>query len=231
MPDPAHILVVDDDDRLRDLLRRYLTDQGFIVSVAADAKEARACLQRVHVDLIVLDVMMPGETGLSLTASLRQTGQAVPILLLTARTESNDRIDGLEAGADDYLPKPFEPRELVLRINAILRRAALPPQTPPAEIRMGRWIFDPDRGELRAPIENETLRLTDSEAKLLRLLSTRPGTVFRRDDLITESGADLNARTIDVQITRLRRKIEDDPRQPQWLQTVRGEGYLLRVGS
>ncbi|MBB6254692.1 response regulator [Nitrospirillum iridis] len=218
-----HILVVDDDDRLREALRRYLSQNGFIVSAAADAAAARRMLASLNFDLMVLDVRMPGESGLDLTRSLRADG-GLPILLLTANGQPDDRIAGLEAGADDYLPKPFEPRELVLRITSILRR--LPkPAVATAEVRLGRWVFDADREELRS--SDETVRLTSGEASLLRTLAAQPGTVFTREDL-GGAGIDSNARAIDVQVTRLRRKIETDPRQPRYLQTVRGEGYVLR---
>ncbi|MDG3440917.1 response regulator [Nitrospirillum amazonense] len=218
-----HILVVDDDDRLREALRRYLSQNGFIVSAAADAAAARRMLASLHFDLMVLDVRMPGESGLQLTRSLRADG-GLPILLLTANGQPDDRIAGLEAGADDYLPKPFEPRELVLRITSILRRLPKPASVA-AEVRLGRWVFDAEREELRSG--EETVRLTSGEASLLRTLAAQPGVVFTREDL-GRAGIDSNARAIDVQVTRLRRKIETDPRQPRYLQTVRGEGYVLR---
>ena len=221
-----HILVVDDDNRLRELLRKYLVDNGFVVATARDAAEARAQLAALCFDLIVLDVMMPGETGLELTASLRKTSE-IPILLLTARGEPDDRIAGLEAGADDYLPKPFEPRELVLRLNSILRRAPPPAVAEPARtLRLGRWTYHPERDELRAG--DEILRLTTAEATLMRVLAAAPGTVLSREEVTGRVGIDGNARSVDVQVTRLRRKIEDDPRQPRYLHTVRGEGYVLR---
>ena len=222
-----HILVVDDDNRLRELLRKYLADNGFVVATARDAAEARAQLASLCFDLIVLDVMMPGETGLELTASLRQSNE-IPILLLTARGEPDDRIAGFEAGADDYLAKPFEPRELVLRLNSILRRAPPPVLAPePARaLRLGRWTYHPDRDELRAG--GTILRLTTSEAALMRVLAAAQGTVLSREELTGRAEVDGNARSVDVQVTRLRRKIEDDPRQPRYLHTVRGEGYALR---
>jgi two-component system phosphate regulon response regulator OmpR len=219
-----HILVVDDDTRLRQLLRKYLMDHGFMVATARDAADARAQLDGLSFDLIVLDVMMPGETGLELTAALRRTSE-IPILLLTARGEPDDRIAGLEAGADDYLAKPFEPRELVLRINAILRRLP-PPGEPVRTLRLGRWTWHPDRDELRCG--DEILRLTTAEAALLRVLAADPGVTLSREDLTERARIDGNARSVDVQVTRLRRKIEDDPRQPRYLHTVRGEGYVLR---
>ena len=231
-----HILAVDDDARLRNLLRRFLMENGFRVSVAADAAAARAHLQNLVFDLIVLDVMMPGENGVELTRALRAESQ-VPILLLTAMGESGDRIAGLESGADDYLTKPFEPRELVLRIRTILRRASPPP--PPAvaapmaggEILFGEFRFDPVRNMLWRG--EEPVRLTESEGALLAVFAASPGTVFSREDLAEGEAPDGggNARSIDVQITRLRRKIEPDPKFPRFLQTVRGRGYVLRPDS
>ncbi len=222
-----HVLVVDDDTRLRELLRKYLAGNGFLVSTAADAADARAKLQSLAFDLIVLDIMMPGESGLELTEWLRRDS-AIPILLLTARGEPDDRIAGLEAGADDYLAKPFQPRELVLRITSILRRqAASPPAPPPAQpVRLGPLLYLPDRDELRNG--EEVIRLTSAEAGLLRVLAGQPGVTFTREELAERAKAIGNARTIDVQVTRLRRKIEPDPREPRYLHTVRGEGYVLR---
>lgn len=224
-----HILVVDDDTRLRELLRRYLSSNGFLVTTAKDAADARARLQGLEFDLIVLDIMMPGENGLDLTSSLRRTSD-VPILLLTARGEADDRIAGLEAGADDYLSKPFQPRELLLRINSILRRQARPaeppPATAPAALRLGPLVYIPDRDELRSG--DEVIRLTTAEASLMRILAASPGVTFSREELAERSRDVGNARSIDVQVTRLRRKIEPDPREPRYLQTVRGEGYVLR---
>jgi len=224
-----HILVVDDDTRLREALRRYLGQNGFLVTGAEDAADARARLAGLAFDLIVLDVMMPGESGLDLCRDLSAVHDT-PILLLTARGEAEDRIRGLEAGADDYLPKPFEPRELVLRLNAILRRRtrqSTGTASTAASIRLGRYLFDAEREELRSG--DEIVRLTSMEAGLLRALAAQPGTVLSREVLVEKAGADAaNARTIDVQVTRLRRKLEDDPREPRYLQTVRGEGYVLR---
>lgn len=236
--DHPHILVVDDDTRLRSLLRKFLTDNGFYVSTAADAAEARAQMAGLHFDLLVLDVMMPGESGLELTRSLRQ-GEAsgaphVPILLLTARSEVEDRIDGLEHGADDYLSKPFEARELVLRIRSILRRVAQASPAPavaaPTLVPLGACTFDTLRQELSC--NGERVHLTTAEGQLLAALAARPGELLTRDDLAAATGQDgANQRTIDVQVTRLRKKIEPDPRQPLYLQTVRGQGYLLRPDS
>lgn len=225
--DQPHILVVDDDTRLRELLRRYLSTNGFLVTTAGDAAEARAKLGGLAFDLIVLDIMMPGESGLELTESLRRTSD-VPILLLTARGESDDRIAGLEAGADDYLAKPFQPRELVLRMTSILRRQAVRPVEPStvAPVRLGPLMYHPDRDELRAG--DEVVRLTTAEASLLRVLAASPGVTFSREELTERSRVAGNARAIDVQVTRLRRKIEPDPGEPRYLQTVRGEGYVLR---
>lgn len=225
MSEQFHILVVDDDTRLRQLLRKYLTDNGYLVTIAADAKEARQQLGAMEFDLIVLDVMMPGETGLDLTRSLRADNH-VPILLLTAMAETEDRINGLESGADDYLPKPFEPRELLLRIGSILRRTpreTVP--TQPKQIRLGRFTFDMERGDL---LENgEPQHLTSAEAALLAVLAQTPGETLSREDLANRTGNSGNLRTVDVQVTRLRKKIEDDPRLPRYLQTVRGQGYVL----
>jgi two-component system phosphate regulon response regulator OmpR len=230
--DAPHILVVDDDTRLRALLRKFLSDQGFRVSTAGSAEEARKQLESLSFDLLVLDVMMPGENGFQLTQSLRQTS-AVPILMLTALGETDNRIEGLERGADDYLPKPFEPRELVLRLKSLLRRAAAPSTTepaaaapPPAEVKLGELRFDPLRMVL---LRGEAaVRLTTAEASLLRLLAEQPGEVISRESL-TERGAIAGGvRAVDVQVTRLRRKVEPDPKLPRYLQTVRGRGYVLR---
>jgi len=226
MSDAAHILVVDDDTRLRNLLRKYLTDQGHMVSVAADADEARQQIAAMAFDLMVLDVMMPGETGLELTRSLRAEGQVLPILLLTAMGESNDRIDGFESGADDYLTKPFEPRELLLRIGSILRRTAREAEPPPPkDCRFGRFSFNLTRGELSE--NGEPVHLTSAESGLLAVLAAQPGETLSREDLAAATGNSGNLRTVDVQVTRLRKKIEDDPRLPRYLQTVRGRGYVL----
>ncbi len=218
-----HLLVVDDDERLRALLQRYLTTNGFRVSAAADAAEARVLMKSFAFDLLILDVMMPGETGLELTEAVRAHSQ-VPILILTARGGSEDRIAGLEHGADDYLPKPFEPRELVLRCSALIRRAAPAPLQPHREVMMGEAVFDPERGELRR--RGKPVRLTSSEAALLKLFAANAGRPFSRTDLCTRLGVALE-RSIDVQVTRLRRKIEEDPKLPLYIQTVRGVGYVL----
>lgn len=221
--DAPHLLVVDDDRRIRILLSRYLAENGYRVSVAADAAEARQHLAGLAFDLLILDVMMPGEDGLSLTGSLRQD-MTVPILILTAKGEADARIHGLELGADDYLSKPFEPRELLLRINNILRRTG-PAGSPLIEhVRFGPFTFHMQRMELTRL--NEPVRLTDREKQILRAFAEAPGQTVDRLALLgddTESGD----RTVDVQINRLRRKIEDDPSNPLYLQTVRGYGYRL----
>ncbi|HEY1709976.1 MAG TPA: response regulator [Rhizomicrobium sp.] len=219
----AHVLVVDDDEGIRTLVQRYLAQNGFRVSIAADAAEARALMKGIAFDLLVLDVMMPGESGFDLTQSVRANSQ-VPILMLTARGESGDRIAGFEYGADDYLPKPFEPRELVLRLNALLRRAAPPAHNAHKEVRMGDAVFDPERAQLRR--KGKPVHLTTSESQLLQLFAANAGRPFSRTDLCTRLGVALE-RSIDVQVTRLRRKIEEDPKLPLYLQTVRGVGYVL----
>ena len=234
----ALILVVDDDSRLRGLLQKYLSDNGFRVSTAENGGEARDRLRFLDPDLLVLDVMMPGEGGLSLTSWLRFERQregrpAPPILLLTARGAPEDRIAGFEAGADDYLGKPFDPRELVLRIRAMLRRAIPAPAIAPAmatgPVPLGALHFDRERGELSGPAG--TVRLTGGEAALLAALAERPGEVLAREDLAATLGMDeATERAIDVQVTRLRRKIEADPREPRFLHTVRGRGYVLKPG-
>src|SRR5580658_1440726 len=223
MSDDAHILVVDDDSRLRGLLSRYLADQGFRVTTAADAADARDKLRFVHPDLMVLDVMMPGEGGLAFTAALRgDLGDTVPVLLLTARGSPEDRIAGFEAGADDYLGKPFEPRELVLRIRAMLRRAPPPsPEQPAGPVQLGELMFDRERAELRDA--DGPLRLTGGEAALLSALAAKPNEVLSREEIAAALNMDDSGeRAIDVQVTRLRRKVEADPREPRFLHTVRG---------
>jgi two-component system, OmpR family, phosphate regulon response regulator OmpR len=224
--DAAHVLVVDDDRRIRVLLSTYLGKHGYRVTIAASAQEARAFLESISFDIIVLDVMMPGENGFDFAASLRRTSQ-VPILMLTARTESNDRVRGLEIGVDDYLGKPHEPKELLLRIGSILRRTkSEPPKTGIAVVRFGPFCFSLERGELRA--HDEVVRLTERERDMLRLLCANCGESVSREAL-TGSGAAANERTIDVQINRLRRKIESDPANPVYLQTARGAGYRLII--
>ncbi|MGH6888417.1 MAG: response regulator [Rhizomicrobium sp.] len=219
----AHLLVVDDDEKLRALLQRYLTTNGYRVTAAAAASEARTLLKGMAFDLLIVDVMMPGESGLDLTRSIRNQTQT-PILMLTARGESKDRIAGLENGADDYLAKPFEPRELLLRCAALLRRTTPPTRSPHRAVKMGDALFDAERGELRR--KGRPVRLTGSEATLLRLFAANAGRPFSRMDLCARMGVALE-RSIDVQVTRLRRKIEEDPKLPLYLQTVRGIGYVL----
>ena len=226
-----HLLIVDDDERIRGLLQKYLIRNGFLVSAARDAAHARRLLAGLEFDLVVLDVMMPGEDGLSLTRSLRERVDT-PILLLTARGDTEDRIRGLEAGADDYLGKPFEPKELLLRINAILRRlpAAEPAAQAPQVLHLGPMRYDVERGKLWRG--EEPVRLTATEAQLMRIFAARPGEPVSRAKLVEDLGRGLGQaqeRAVDVQITRLRRKIEADPRQPRYLQTVRGAGYMLAV--
>jgi two-component system phosphate regulon response regulator OmpR len=225
-----HLLVVDDDARLRALLQRFLAEQGFRVSAAPDAAAARAALAAVAFDLVVLDVMMPGESGLELAEALRQEGNNVPVLMLTARGAPDDRVAGFEHGADDYLQKPFDPRELALRIRTILRRATPPPQPLlQAPVQLGPRWFDAERSELRGP--EGTVRLTGGEAALLSALARRAGEVLRREEIATALGTpEAGERAIDVQVTRLRRKIEPDPREPRFLHTVRHRGYVLRPG-
>ncbi|HJS84334.1 MAG TPA: response regulator [Acetobacteraceae bacterium] len=228
MPESAHILVVDDDARLRSLLSRYLGENGFRVTTADGTAEARSTLRFLSPDLIVLDVMMPGENGLVLAEELRQATNAVPILMLTARGAPEDRIAGFEAGADDYLPKPFEPLELVLRIRALLRRVTAPaPAAGP--VRIGALTFYPERGELRGV--DGPVRLTGGEAALLNALARRSHEVLSREDIALVLGMeDASERAVDVQVTRLRRKIESDPREPRYLLTVRGRGYVFKPG-
>ena len=221
--DGAHLLVVDDDERLRDLLRRYLSDNGFRVTAASNAAEARQKLNSLEFDLLIVDVMMPGETGFELTASLKSNRKA-PVLLLTAMAEPENRIYGLEQGADDFLAKPFEPRELVLRIRNILQRAAVADLT--ADLRFGSFRFDTKRGELWRG--DELAHLTAAEGALLTALARCAGTPLTREILAEEAQFSGNVRTVDVQITRLRRKIERDPKFPRYLQTVRGTGYVLK---
>ena len=225
----AHLLIVDDDERIRDLLKKFLMRNGFLVTAARDAGHARRILSGLDFDLIVMDVMMPGEDGVTLTRALRETSQT-PILLLTARGETEHRIAGLEAGADDYLAKPFEPKELLLRINAILRRMPEPSarDTAPKILHLGPIRYDIDRGELWRG--DQPIRLTATEAQLMRIFSARPGEAVSRTKLVEDLGRDrgqAQERAVDVQITRLRRKIEDNPKQPRYLQTVRGAGYML----
>ncbi|BCK76154.1 two component response regulator [Acetobacter aceti NRIC 0242] len=226
----THVLVVDDDARLRRLLQRYLKENGFRVTGAASAAEARQALGFMLPDALVLDVTMPGEDGLELTKSLRGQGLDIPILLLTARGEAEDRITGLEAGADDYLGKPFEPRELLLRLKAHLRKHAPPPPSDNLRIvRLGTLEFDPNRGILSGP--EGVVHLTGGEAALLAVLSRHPNEVLSREDIANALDmAEIGERAVDVQVTRLRRRIEVDPREPRYLHTLRGKGYMLKPG-
>jgi two-component system, OmpR family, phosphate regulon response regulator OmpR len=221
-----HILVVDDDARLRRLLQRYLTEHGHRVSTAADVPEAKAALKNFAFDLMILDIMMPGQDGVSFTAELREN-MDLPVLLLTARGEIEDRVNGLAVGADDYLVKPFDPRELLLRIATILRRAPLAtPERRP--LRFGALTYDPERQELRRG--EHRIHLTEAELSLLQLLAEQPGLAISRYELGERSRISGSERAVDTQIARLRRKLEPDPRQPRYLLTKRGEGYVLRLG-
>ncbi|MGB3625782.1 MAG: response regulator [Henriciella sp.] len=222
MSEAAHILVVDDDDRIRTLLKQYLTKQSYRVTTAAHAASARKLFATLDFDLAILDIMMPGESGLELLAGLRKQGVKSPVLLLTAKGETADKIEGLKHGADDYLAKPFEPEELALRVAAILRRTHVEP--PPEEIEMSGLVFNPARGELFEG--DKRVRLTEAELQLLTSLSSRAGEPVSREDLAANSPGSTE-RSIDVQVTRLRRKIEPDPKQPIHIQTVRGIGYRL----
>ncbi|MEM9797279.1 MAG: response regulator transcription factor [Pseudomonadota bacterium] len=223
----AHILLVDDDERIRSLLQKFLSRSGYLVTGARDADHARRLLSGLDFDMGILDVMMPGDDGFTLCAEIRET-RTMPILLLTAKGETADRITGLEAGADDYLSKPFEPKELLLRLKAILRRAPQGPGAMPKMLQLGARRYDLDRGELW---QGETpVRLTATETTLMRIFAATPHEPVSRATLVEKLGRDdgqTNERAVDVQITRLRRKLENDPKQPRYLQTVRGEGYML----
>ncbi|WP_297323250.1 response regulator [uncultured Bartonella sp.] len=223
--DAPHLLVIDDDTRIRSLLSQYLVQNGFRVSVAANADEARRKLNGLDFDLLIVDVMMPGENGISLTRSLRQT-KTVPILMLTALSETDSRIDGLEAGADDYLPKPFDPRELLLRVNAILRRGSASGQPKIEQLVFGPYTFSIAKKELKK--SGEVIKLTDREQEIMVIFAEHAGITIPRHELATGE-TEVGERTIDVQINRLRRKIENDPANPVYLQTVRGIGYKLSI--
>jgi two-component system, OmpR family, phosphate regulon response regulator OmpR len=223
--DAAHLLVVDDDTRIRSLLSQYLTERGFRVTVAANAAEARRKLEGLDFDLLVLDVMMAGESGVELTKSLRET-KDVPILMLTALSETDMRIKGLEAGADDYISKPFDPRELILRINSILRRGGVPAKPKLEQIIFGGFSFNIVKRELKRGAE--VIRLTDREQEIMTAFAERAGETVPRHELVGNE-SEIGERTIDVQINRLRRKIEFDPANPVYLQTVRGIGYKLSI--
>lgn len=223
--DAVHLLIVDDDRRIRDLLSRFLSEHGYRVTTAESADDARGRLAGLTFDLLILDVMMPGMNGFEL-AKLVRTDSPVPILMLTARSETEDRIKGLEIGADDYLAKPFEPRELLLRIANILKRSATPPAQVIETVRFGPFVFHIERGELTR--DGEPVRLTDRERDMLRVLSERPGDTVPRQALAAP-GISAGDRAVDVQVNRLRRKLEHDPANPTYLQTVRGIGYRLVV--
>lgn len=220
-----HLLVVDDDTRIRALLNRYLSENGFRVTIAADANEARRKLEGMEFDLLIVDVMMPGETGLALTKSLK-TIRKVPIILLTALAEAPSRIEGLEAGADDYVSKPFDPRELVLRIHNILKRNPGAQSGAVDQVAFGPYTFSLPRKELKKAAQ--IVRLTDRETEILHFFAAKAGDTVARHELAGSDG-EIGERTIDVQINRLRRKIEDDPANPVYLQTVRGVGYRLCI--
>lgn len=223
----TNVLVIDDDERIRDLVTRYLNEHGYLAHSAESAEHASELLERLNFDIMIVDVMMPGQSGVELTKALREGNNATPIILLTAMGEVEDRITGLSAGADDYLPKPFDPRELVLRIEAILKRVPQKAEDAIARVQIGRWSFDVDHPELLDG--EERVALTNVEANLLQILSQTPGEVVSRDNLSEQCNLDPNKRTIDVQVTRLRRKLEEDSNRPRFLQTVRGQGYLLRA--
>lgn len=223
----AHVLLVDDDERIRGLLQKFLMRNGYLTTAARDADHARRLLAGLDFDMAILDVMMPGDNGFVLCAEIRET-RAMPILMLTAKGETSDRITGLESGADDYLAKPFEPKELLLRLKAILRRAPAAGGAMPKILHLGSARYDLDRGELFRG--EEPVRLTATETTLIRILAATPHEPVSRAQLVEKLGRDGDTsgeRAVDVQITRLRRKLESDPKQPRYLQTVRGAGYML----
>jgi two-component system phosphate regulon response regulator OmpR len=227
LPDDApHVLVVDDDQRIRNLLSKYLSNNGFRVTQAADAAAARAALKGLQFDVVILDVMMPGESGLDLARFLKSTNPQVPVCMLTAQAEPSDRIEGLETGVDDYVAKPFEPRELLLRLQNIMRRGSASDDRSNDEICLGALTFHITRGELRKG--EQTIKLTERERELLRMFAKRPGDSISRHELAADESTG-SERAIDVQINRLRRKIETDPSNPVYLQTVRGKGYILHT--
>lgn len=223
--DCPHILVVDDDNRLRSLLQRYLQENGFAVSGAKNAENARMFLQQYQFNLLIVDVMMPNESGIEFLQKLRRDNN-VPAIILTAMGNTADRIAGLEAGADDYLPKPFEPKELVLRINNILRRVPADNRQSKQLLNIGAFSYDLDKKELAAE-NGEIVHITPVEQSILSILGSKSGQIFTRERLAELLGAGQNSRSIDVQITRLRKKIETDSKNPRYLQTVRGKGYML----
>ena len=220
-----HILIIDDDEQICDLLQAYLKNQEWCVSSAHNTKEAEIVLGTFKPDIIILDVMMPEETGLQFLTRYRPTS-AVPVLMLTAASDLDDKVAGLLAGADDYLAKPFEPEELLLRIKAILRRTK-PESIAPSNIKIGTMEFDLERGILKQ--QDTILKLTEGESALLNILATNPGQTFSREELARRSKIEGDDRAVDVQITRLRKKMEIDPKTPVYVQTVRGKGYTLRV--
>lgn len=220
-----HILVVDDDTRLRSLLQRFLRENGFLVSIAKGAAEAREAMRAYQFDLLIVDIMMPEETGLEFLSSLRQES-SVPVIMLTAMGDTEDRITGLENGADDYLPKPFEPKELVLRIKSILKRAPKEKTEISEKLNLGQCIYDMQQKELLTK-QGQVIHITPVEQALLNVLGAKSGQIFTREKLAEILGAGQSPRSIDVQITRLRKKIERDSKNPRYLQTVRGKGYML----
>lgn len=225
LKDYAHILVVDDDLRLRNLLKRYLQENGFAVSAARDADNARMFMQQYKFNLLIVDVMMPNESGLEFLQKLRKDSD-VPAIILTAMGETQDRISGLEAGADDYLPKPFEPKELLLRINNILRRVPEIGKNQSQVLKLGDFIFDLNKKEFYHKI-NGLIHITPVEQSILSIMGQKAGQVFTREKLAELLGVEQNPRSIDVQITRLRKKFENNSKNPRYLQTVRGRGYML----
>ena len=222
-----HILIIDDDDRIRRLLYRFLKEYDFVLAMAEDAYQAEQMMQVSHFDCLIVDVMMPGKTGTEFVKELRASSDDVPVIMLTALGEIDDRIKGLEVGADDYLPKPFEPKELLLRLQSILKRR--PIGAPETELRVGPWVYDPDRMELVDDERGVSEKLTVVEKRLLDALLAQSDQVIGREDLAQACDVDPNGRTIDVQVTRLRRKLEKDPKNPRYLLTMRGQGYVLRV--
>jgi len=222
-----HILVVDDDNRLRKLLEKYLKDNDFIVSVAKGAKEARERLQEERISLIVLDIMMPDETGIEFANKLQKDENIIPILMLTAMGEPEDRITGLETGIDDYLVKPFEPRELVLRINTILKRYKQEGEKISSKVIFGEFVFNTKTLTLKK--NEEAIHLTSGEIELLKILAKNQGKAVKREEFAEYTGLNISDRSIDVQILRLRKKIEKDPHQPQYIRTIRHKGYVLQM--
>ncbi|MAS86760.1 MAG: DNA-binding response regulator [Micavibrio sp.] len=223
-----HILVIDDDDRIRDLLQRFLAKQDYVVSCAENAQQAKEILAGFEYDLLVLDVMMPGQSGFDFLVEMREKGSDLPVILLTAKGEPADRIEGLTIGADDYLVKPFEPKELLLRIQAILKRAHKYKASAQKDVRIGDWLYDREQGVLQKD-DGENVALTNSEKQLCEMLIQKANNPVARYDLAEKLGLLENERSIDVQITRLRKKLGDDSKVPRYLKTVRGQGYLLRV--